>query len=111
MNGSYDGVSDIAFEKRGDRTVLTNRYRSGNSRISALIPTEDDIPLYFLVATGGGFIEGEKYYNVATLEREAHAVLTTQTPNYIYKCPHGMTTSQLNEVTVKENAFLEYYID
>ena len=61
MNRSYDGVSDIAFEKRGDRTVLTNRYRSGNSRISAQIPTEDYTPLYFLVANGGGFIEGEKY--------------------------------------------------
>lgn len=111
MNRSYDGVSDIAFEKRGDRTVLTNRYRSGNSRISAQIPTEDNTPLYFLVATGGGFVEGEKYYNLATLEKDAHAILTTQTPNYIYKCPNGKTTSQLNEVVVKENAFLEYYID
>lgn len=111
MNGVYDGVSDIAFEMRGGRTVLTNRFRSGNSRISAQIPTIDSTPLYFMVATGGGFVEGESYYNVVNMGTDTHAVLTTQTPNYIYKCPNKRTTSQINEVNINENAFLEYYID
>ena len=66
MNGSYDGVSDIAFEKRGDRTVLTNRYRSGNSRISALIPTEDDIPLYFSPSINPPPVATKKYKGISS---------------------------------------------
>ena len=45
------------------------------------------------------------------LDDYCHAILTTQTPSYIYKCENGQETTQLNEITVGEDGFLEYYID
>ena len=107
----YDGITKLHFKLRDGRNYLDKGYRSGNSRISAMIPRTDLIPLYFLVSTGGGFLEGESYYSETLLDDYCHAILTTQTPSYIYKCENGQETTQLNEITVGEDGFLEYYID
>ena len=107
----YDGITKLHFKLRDGRNYLDKGYRSGNSRISAMIPRTDLIPLYFLVSTGGGFLEGESYYSETLLDDYCRAILTTQTPSYIYKCENGQETTQLNEITVGEDGFLEYYID
>ena len=108
---SYDGFADLEFINRSGKTVLTKRMREGNSRISSLIPTLDGTPLYFLVATGGGYIEGEQYYQQITMQEQTHAILTSQAPNYIFKCEHDQWTKQSNHLILKDDAFLEYYMD
>lgn len=107
----YSGEIRMTFVNRGGRTVADRTYRRGNSRISANIPTAGGIPYYFLISTGGGYTEGESYLQEITLGDSTHAILTTQTPNYIYKCDRGRETSQHNIVTVGNDALLEYYID
>lgn len=107
----YDGTIKLSFVSRNGRTVAKDTYRSGNSRISSSIPTNDGTPYYFLIATGGGYTEGESYLQEIELEKDTHAVLTTQTPNYVYKSENMKLTRQKAKVDVGKNACLEFYID
>lgn len=110
-NNSYAGEIRLSFVKRGDRTVAERTYRRGNSRISANIPAGGEIPYYFLISTGGGYTEGESYLQEIQMGDHTHAILTTQTPNYVFKCEHGRLTKQTNILEVSRDAVLEYYID
>ncbi len=107
----YAGEIRLSFVNRGGRTVADRTYRRGNSRISANIPVAGEIPYYFLISTGGGYTEGESYLQKVELKDHTHVILTTQTPNYIYKCEHGRETSQINRIHVGDHCMLEYYID
>lgn len=109
--GPLAGVIRMHFVKKGSRSIAYDLYRHGNSRISSSIPNDEGIPYYFLIATGGGYVEGETYTQDVILDDNTHAILTTQTPNYIYKCDHGLTTKQYCQIEVGENALCEYYID
>ena len=40
----YDGITKLHFKLRDGRNYLDKGYRSGNSRISAMIPRTDLIP-------------------------------------------------------------------
>lgn len=107
----HDGLIEINFVKRGDRTVADRIYREGNSRVSAPIRDTGNTPVYFLISTGGGFIEGESYFQSVTLGSNTHAVLTTQTPNYVYKCINNNLTKQETILNVNAGALLECYLD
>ena len=64
-------------------------------------------PFYFLIATGGGYAEGEHYPQEITAGDDTHAIVTTQTPTYIYRCDNGIETVQESRYFVGRNAFLE----
>lgn len=106
-----DGTIRMAFERRGQRTVATRLYRHGNSRISSAIQVPGSDPYYFLISTGGGFTEGEHYEVDIRVGDGAHAILTTQTPSYVYKCDRGLTTTQSQRASVGEGGLLELYCD
>lgn len=108
---SYAGEIRLSFINRGGRTIADRMYRRGNSRVSANIPVAGDIPYYFLISTGGGYTEGESYLQQVSLGDDTHVILTTQTPNYVYKCERGLQTSQKNLLDVGDDCMLEYYID
>ncbi|MBF1715865.1 MAG: urease accessory protein UreD [Streptococcus parasanguinis] len=107
----YDGLIKMNFVSRGGRTVADRIYREGNSRVSAAIQDTGKVPVYFLISTGGGFIEGESYLQDIALEPQSHAVITTQTPNYVYKCANNRLTKQETVLSVGEGALLECYLD
>ncbi len=111
MKNQFDGEIRLGFTNRNGRTIARTAYRRGNSRISANIPIVGEVPYYFLISTGGGFTEGESYLQEISLDEQCHAIVTTQTPNYIYKCDNGRLTSQNNRVEIGKDSFLEYYID
>jgi urease accessory protein len=106
-----DGFIRLEFKNIDGNTIATRTYREGNSRISANQSGPGNFPFYFLISTGGGYIEGEHYRQEVHLGRDAHAILTTQTPTYIYKCDHGRTTSMEAEYVLEENSVLELYLD
>lgn len=107
-----NGEIFLSFVNRNGRTISDRTYRHGNSRISANIRvTEDPFPCYFLISTGGGLTEGERYRQDIVLTENTHAILTTQAPTYIYKCENGQTTSLVSRICVGKDAFLEYYPD
>jgi urease accessory protein len=105
------GTICMEFSRRADRTVATRLYRHGNSRISSEIRVPGAEPYYFLISTGGGYTEGEHYDVDIRVGEGAHAVLTTQTPSYIYKCDNGLLTTQSQCTHVGAGGLLEYYAD
>ena len=105
------GSIRISFEKRGNRTVAIKTYRDVNLRISSNESPDPSLPFYFLVATGGGYAEGEHYLQEITAGDDTHASVTTQTPTYIYRCDNGIETVQESRYFVGRNAFLELYMD
>ncbi|QNQ80926.1 urease accessory protein UreD [Lactobacillus sp. PV034] len=111
MNEEFDGEVKLSFISRDGKTVAKDTYHTGNSRLSGNIPTTGDIPYYFLITTGGGYVEGEKYLQNISLDDNTHAILTTQAPNYVYKCENNILTTQDDIINVGKNSTLEFYAD
>jgi urease accessory protein len=109
--GALAGSVDLAFAVRGGRHVARRLRRGGNARVSPRLPNADGAAYHLLVSTGGGYLEGERYRVRATLEPGAHAVLATQAPTYVYKCPGGRPAVQHVEARLGPGAFLELYSD
>jgi len=64
-----------------------------------------------LISTGGGFIEGEKYKIDLTLKKQAHAIVTTQAPTYVYKCDNQKLTTQKTTIHLEEDSSFKYLMD
>ena len=82
----------------------TKKYQEGNSRVSADNSDANGVPYYFLINMGGGFVEGEQYQVTIDVNKDAHALVTTQTPTYVYKCERGQLTQQHTSITLEEIA-------
>lgn len=112
-----DGEIDLGFslgERDGsDRpTLLTRRYRRGNSHVSNRMETGlGDQPYYYVLSSGGGLTEGERYTAAYEVAADAHAVVTTNAGTYVLKCPHGRLTSQDVRIHVGQGAAFEFYQD
>jgi urease accessory protein len=105
------GAAELAFAVRDGRHVAVRVHRSGNARVSPRLPNADGVPYHLLVTTGGGLLEGERYRTRVEVEPRAHAVLSTQAPTYVYKCPGGEEAVQHVEARLGPGAFLELYND
>ena len=73
------------------------------------------MPMAFLTISSliwvGAFVEGEQYQVTIDVNKDAHALVTTQTPTYVYKCEKGQLTQQNTSITLEENSYLEYMSD
>ena len=111
MTQAYDGFVHLGFSNRNGRTISHKKYQEGNSRVSADNSDANGVPYYFLINMGGGFVEGEQYQVTIDVNKDAHALVTTQTPTYVYKCERGQLTQQHTSITLEENSYLEYMAD
>ncbi|MGG5316231.1 urease accessory protein UreD [Enterococcus sp. AZ072] len=112
MKQNIDGLIQMTFVNRSKRTIASKVYHEGNSRVSSNIPLPNEkTPYYFFISTGGGFIEGEKYEVDMIIDKEAHAIVTTQAPTYVYKCENGIQTKQTVHIDLKEECTFEYLTD
>ena len=111
MTQVYDGFVHLGFSNRNGRTISHKKYQEGNSRVSADNSDANGVPYYFLINMGGGFVEGEQYQVTIDVNKDAHALVTTQTPTYVYKCEKGQLTQQNTSITLEENSYLEYMSD
>ena len=111
MTQVYDGFVHLGFSNRNGRTISHKKYQEGNSRVSADNSDANGVPYYFLINMGGGFVEGEQYQVTIDVNKDAHALVTTQTPTYVYKCEKGQLTQQNTSITLEENSYLEYMAD
>lgn len=112
MKNDTDGLIQMTFINRNERTIASKVYHEGNSRVSSNIPLHNEkTPYYFFISTGGGFIEGEKYEVDMLVEKGAHAIVTTQAPTYVYKCENGIQTTQTVHINLEEGSTFEYLTD
>ncbi|HFX3786615.1 TPA: urease accessory protein UreD [Enterococcus faecium] len=108
MSEKVDGMVDLLFSNVTERTIAKKVYHEGNSRVSSNVELlTEGTPCYYLISTGGGFVEGETYETNIEVSDGAHVIVKNQTPTYVYKCENGKRTTQNTTVHVT-NGFLEY---
>ena len=111
VGANLDRMREDGFSNRNGRTISHKKYQEGNSRVSADNSDANGVPYYFLINMGGGFVEGEQYQVTIDVNKDAHALVTTQTPTYVYKCEKGQLTQQNTSITLEEDSYLEYMAD
>ena len=58
----YSGFINLVLEKKDNKTIAVKKYYEGLVKISPTIKMDiENIPTYYLLQLGGGYIEGEKY--------------------------------------------------
>ena len=107
----YDGMIDLQFTYGDGESYAKKTLRNGNSWLSFRQPNKDNIPYYFLITTGGGYVEGEHYKHQISLDKNSHAIVTTQSPTYVYKCENHKMTTQDEVIKLGKDAILEFYQD
>ena len=100
----YSGFINLVLEKKDNKTIAVKKYYEGLVKISPTIKMDiENIPTYYLLQLGGGYIEGEKYKSIFKLENEARAIITTQASAKVYKCLNGIKIEQDTEIYLGEN--------
>lgn len=107
-----EGVLDVTYALRGERTYAKHVFRAGSTRFSqALSSAGPDVAYNIVLQTGGGLVEGERYVSAFALPARAHAVVATQAPTCVFKCEHGRVSVQESRIEVGEGATFEFYQD
>lgn len=108
----YAGLIDIKVEKIKDKSIFTKKNYQGLVKVSPTIYFDrDKTPSCFMIGLGGGYVEGEKYKNVITIEDQCHALITTQASTKVYKCVNNKVTEQETDLFVGKGGILEYITD
>lgn len=104
------GLLRLAFERRGDRTLLTDLYRQAPLLAQRALywdPAMPEMACVFIISTSGGMLQGDRYRLDVTLGECAQVHLTTQAANKIQEMDANYAV-QFQDITLAENAYLEY---
>lgn len=108
----YAGMVDFVLEKRNKNTVEVKKSFDGLIKVSPTMKLDrENIPAYFIVGLGGGYIEGEKYKYEFTLKKGARSIITTQASTKVYKCENNKKTQQETIIRLEDGSVLEYVTD
>lgn len=106
------GYTELILKKFFRGTSAEKSYTVGASKVSPAIYLDvDNVPCYYLIQLGGGYIEGEYYENYIELKEDTRAVLTTQASNKVYKSENGIPSKQYSKIRLGENSVAEYIND
>ncbi|MGG7078423.1 urease accessory protein UreD [Clostridium sardiniense] len=109
---NFDGKIKIILEEKDKKTAINEIYYEGVSKVSPTMYLDDEeIPCYFLMHMGGGYVEGERCSNYIEIKKGARSIITTQAPTLIYKCENGIPCEQYSMIKLEENSVLEYMLD
>ncbi len=76
----------LAIERRGDRSVLSQRSHVGPLRIQRPFYPEGAVPHLYLLHPPGGVVGGDQLSIQVVVREKAHALLTTPAANKFYRC-------------------------
>ncbi len=106
------GYTELILKNFSRGTAAEKSYTKGASKISPAVYLDvDNVPCYYLIQLGGGYIEGEYYENYLEMKDDSRAVITTQASNKVYKSENGIPSKQYSRIKVGENAVMEYIND
>ena len=106
------GYTKLILKNFSRGTAAEKSYTKGASKISPAVYLDvDNVPCYYLIQLGGGYIEGEYYENYLEMKDDSRAVITTQASNKVYKSENGIPSKQYSRIKVGENAVMEYIND
>ncbi|MEV6368436.1 urease accessory protein UreD [Micromonospora musae] len=104
------GLLRLAFERRAERTVLTDLFRQAPLLAQRALYWDAAMPemaCLFIISTSGGVLQGDRYRIDVSLGEGARAHLTTQAANKIQEMDANYAT-QFQRITLAEDAYLEY---
>lgn len=107
----WTGVLDLSMERRQDRTTAKNIFFQGAFKLQRPVyHNGGQIPCYYILNPGGGYLDGDTYRMNVTLEEGAELTLTTQSATKVYKTPHTHAYQETN-FHLKKDSYLEYLPD
>ncbi|MEL7991856.1 urease accessory protein UreD [Streptomyces albidoflavus] len=107
------GILDLRFALRGDRTELTGRYQKTPLQIMRPLYVDPEVPgmaFTYVMATGGGVAQADRYRQDLVCGPGTQALFTTQAATKVYRMEHDYATQRVH-LTAGEGAYVEYVPD
>ncbi|MGC9378525.1 urease accessory protein UreD [Streptomyces sp. MH13] len=107
------GILDLGFARRGERTELVERYQKSPLEIMRPLHVDPALPgmaCVYVMATGGGIAQADRYRQDLRCGPGTQVLLTTQAATKVYRMEQDYAT-QLVRLTAAEGAYVEYLPD
>lgn len=108
------GILDLELQINGTgKTVVTKQFSQVPLQIQRALYLENSLPgmaYLYVISTSGGILQGDRYRTDILLKNNATAHITTQGATRIYSM-NANSASQILNITVNENCYLEYIPD
>ncbi|MER5728159.1 urease accessory protein UreD [Streptomyces sp. NPDC002138] len=107
------GLLELGFERRGGRTELVRHYQKSPLQIMRPLyfdPHRPDLPVTFLMSTGGGVIQADRLRQDLVFGPGTAAHVTTQAATKVYRMEHDYAVAQ-TLLTARAGAYVEYLPD
>jgi urease accessory protein len=103
----------LGFERRGERSILADLFRRAPLIVHRAIYWDEempDLPCVFIISNSGGILQGDRNTISIEVGPDAQAHVTTQSATKIHEMDANFA-SQLQEIVLHDNAYLEYLPD
>jgi len=108
------GVLDLELQKdNAGKTIVTKQFSQVPLQFQRAIYPENSLPemaYLYVISLSGGILQGDRYRTDLLLKNGAIAHMTTQGATSIYSMNSNFA-SQIVNITVNENCYLEYIPD
>ncbi|MEV7415345.1 urease accessory protein UreD [Streptomyces sp. NPDC089919] len=107
------GLLELGYARVGARTELVHHFQKSPLQIMRPLyfdPHRPDLPLTFLMSTGGGVLQADRLRTDLHVGAGAAALLTTQAATKVYRMEHDYATAQ-TFLTAGPDSYVEYLPD
>ncbi|MFB6522248.1 urease accessory protein UreD [Streptomyces sp. NPDC056401] len=107
------GLLELGFERVGGRTELVRHYQKSPLQIMRPLyfdPHRPDLPITFLMSTGGGVIQADRLRTDLSFGPGTSGHVTTQAATKVYRMEHDYAVAQ-TFLTAGPDAYVEYLPD
>ena len=108
------GILDLELQKDSTgKTVVTKQFSQVPLQFQRALYPENSLPemaYLYVISPSGGILQGDRYRTDVSLKNKAIAHMTTQGATSIYSMNSNFA-SQIVNITVDENCYLEYIPD
>jgi len=108
------GILDLELQTDSEgKTIVTRQFSQVPLQIQRALYPENSLPgmaYLYVISPSGGILQGDRYRTDLLLKNKAIAHMTTQGATRIYSM-NSNSASQIVNITVDENCYLEYIPD
>ena len=108
------GILDVELKENNElKTVITKQFSQVPLQLQRAIYPESSLPgmaYLYIISPSGGILQGDRYKTDIMMKNNAVSHITTQGATRIYSM-NSNSASQLVNITLDENCYLEYIPD